>query len=103
MTEPMPPTTAEELVRRIMANGRSVVWSAGLEAVRDLDTEYGGTLHSNGQTDTVLLEGPGAYGQARFGVQADAGGGLETYVQGEARFGDGPGGGGVRAGVRYRF
>ena len=89
--------------RHELKNGRAITWSAGLEAVHDFDAEYGATLVSNDQSDDVLIEAVDTYGLARIGAQFEVGGGLETYIQGEGRFGDGESGGGLRIGARYRF
>lgn len=89
--------------RREYADGRALLLSAGLEYVREFDTEQEGALHSNGLVDEVRVEGPESLGRATLGAQLDMGGGLQTFIQGEGRFGDGSTGGGLRFGARYRF
>lgn len=94
---------AQAMARIALVDGGAVTWSAGLEAVHDFDVERIGTLHSNGQSDEVRVEGPQSYRRAQIGLQFETPGGLETYVQGEALFGESDSGGGVRIGARYRF
>jgi len=93
----------QALSRREFASGSAVLLSAGLELVHDFDAEQKGTLRSNGQTDEVALTGPETYGRALLGVQLETGFGVQTYLQGEGRFGDGQSGAGLRLGARYRF
>ncbi|GAA0652496.1 autotransporter domain-containing protein [Brevundimonas lenta] len=93
----------QALSRQELAEGRAVTWSAGLEAVHDFDADSSGVLHSKDESDTVQLGGSSTWARAQLGVQYEIGNGLETYVQGEGRFGDGQSGGGVRIGARYRF
>lgn len=90
-------------IARTELEGRAFVWTAGLEATHDFDAEYAGALHSKGQTDAVSIAGPETFGRARIGLQYEVGNDLETYIQGEGRFGDGESGGGLRIGARYRF
>ena len=94
---------AQAVSRREYADGRALLLSAGLEYVREFDTEQEGALHSNGQVDEARVEGPESLGRATLGAQLDMGGGLQTFIQGEGRFGDGSTGGGLRFGARYRF
>lgn len=86
-----------------LADGRNLVLSAGLELVHDFDTEQKGALYSNDLVDSVVMAGPETYGRTLVGVQLMMAGGLQTYIQGEGRFGDGQSGGGLRMGARYRF
>lgn len=93
----------QAIARTGLADGRAVLFSAGLEFVHDFEVEQRGVLHSNGQTDEAVLTGPRNYGRALVGAQFDMGGGWQTYAQGEGRFGEGQSGGGLRLGARFRF
>jgi len=94
---------AQTFTRRELSGGRAVTLLAGIEAVHAFDADQSGTLISGGQTDEVTLEGPETFGRATIGAQFEVSNGLQTYVQGEGRFGDGQSGGGVRIGARFRF
>ena len=83
--------------------GRAVTFSAGLEAVHDFDPEESGSLVSGGLSDAVALDAPETFGRVLAGAQFQAASGIDVYVQGEGRFGDGQSGGGLRLGARYRF
>ena len=93
----------QAFTRRALSNGRAVVLSAGLEAVHAFDADQSGTLISGGQSDSITIDGPESFGRAMIGAQFEVSNGLQTYVQGEGRFGDGQSGGGVRIGARFRF
>ncbi len=91
------------LARYVLAEGRHLELSAGLELVHDFDAAQKGSLVSNKLNDAIELTGPETYGRALAGVQMGLTGHLQAYIQGEGRFGDGQNGGGLRIGARYRF
>lgn len=91
------------LTRYLLAEGRHMELSAGLELVHDFDAAQKGSLVSNKLSDAVELSGPETYGRALAGVQIGLTQHLQAYLQGEGCFGDGQNGGGLRIGARYRF
>lgn len=93
----------QALAQYELTGDRWLVLSLGIERVHDFDADQKGALHSNHAVDDVVMTGPESYGRTLVGVQLKMASGLQTYIQGEGRFGDGQSGGGLRLGARYRF
>ena len=93
----------QALAQYELTGDRWLVLSLGIERVHDFDADLKGALHSNQAIDEVVMTGPENYGRTLIGAQLKMASGLQAYIQGEGRFGDGQSGGGLRLGARYRF
>jgi len=91
------------LTRHDLTQGRVLTLTAGLHAAQQFGPKQRATLHSAGETDSVERDGGRTSAGLALAAQLELGGGLQTYIESEARIGDGLTGGGIRIGARYRF